>query len=110
MSNRIPIEDPFSQGKETSLVSRNGHIQLISITGISHSSTCWLPYTNLELSRSLTHDFGNVCTVLCSEPEQHHICETIKQANFTPLTLDPTTTAYLQQIIGVLMDQLQDYL
>jgi hypothetical protein len=74
------------------------------------SATCWLPYTNLELSRSLTHVFGNVCTVLCSEPEQHHICETIKQANFTPLTLDPTTTAYIQQIIGGLLDQLRDYL
>ena len=74
------------------------------------SATCWLPYTNLELSRSLNHVFGNVCTVLYSEPEQHHICETIKQANFTPLTLDPTTTAYIQQIIGGLMDQLQDYL
>ncbi len=99
-NNRIPTADPVSQGKHTPAASRNGHIQLISITGISHSSACWLPYTNLELSRSLTHDFGNVYTVLCSELEQHHICETIKQANFTLLTLDPTTTAYIQQIIG----------
>lgn len=42
--------------------------------------------------------------------EQRHICETIKHANFTPLTLDPTTAAYIQQIFGGIMDQLRDYL